>query len=61
MDTHWISESGIMDVFVLMGPKPADVLTQYATLTGTATMPPVNYDFFFLFLPFWIYSSLFEE
>ena len=43
VDTHWISESGIMDVFVLMGPKPKDVLTQYATLTGTATMPPVSY------------------
>jgi len=41
VDTHWMSESGIMDVFVLMGPKPSDVLTQYATLTGTATMPPV--------------------
>lgn len=41
MDTHWISESGIMDIFIMLGPKPYDVSRQYATITGTATMPPV--------------------
>lgn len=41
MDTHWISESGIMDMFIMLGPKPYDVSTQYSTLTGTATLPPM--------------------
>ncbi|XP_065068452.1 neutral alpha-glucosidase AB-like isoform X2 [Rhopilema esculentum] len=41
MDTHWISESGIIDVFVLLGPKPHDVFKQYATLTGTTPIPPL--------------------
>ena len=40
-DTHWISESGIMDFFVFLGPKPHDVSHQYATITGTMTLPPV--------------------
>ena len=42
MDTHWMSESGIIDLFILLGPKPYDVSKQYATLTGTATLPPVS-------------------
>ncbi|KAF8320449.1 alpha-glucosidase [Clavulina sp. PMI_390] len=37
--THWISESGILDVFLIPGPTPADVIKQYARLTGTAAMP----------------------
>lgn len=37
--THWISESGILDVFLLPGPTPADVFAQYARLTGTAPLP----------------------
>ena len=41
IDTHWMSESGIIDVFVMLGPKPHDVFQQYAALTGTATLPPV--------------------
>lgn len=36
-DVRWISESGIIDVFIMLGPKPADVFTQYASLTGTQT------------------------
>jgi alpha 1,3-glucosidase len=39
-ETHWISESGILDVFLLPGPTPADVFSQYAKLTGTPSMPP---------------------
>eukprot|EP00794_Sanderia_malayensis_P020167 gene20167-22142_t len=39
--THWISESGIIDVFVLLGPRPHDVFQQYATLTGTTELPPL--------------------
>lgn len=33
-DVHWISESGVIDCFVLLGPTPSQVLTQYAQLTG---------------------------
>ncbi len=32
--THWFSESGIIDVFFLMGPTPTDLFKQYAILTG---------------------------
>ncbi|KAF8904918.1 alpha-glucosidase [Mucidula mucida] len=37
--THWISESGIIDIFLLPGPTPADVFAQYTRLTGTAALP----------------------
>ena len=37
--THWISESGKMDFFVLIGPSPKDVMRQYATLTGSQNLP----------------------
>lgn len=43
MNTHWISESGIIDVFFLMGPKPYDIFSQYASLTGLPYMPPVSH------------------
>lgn len=33
-DVRWISESGIIDAFILLGPKPQDVFAQYAALTG---------------------------
>ena len=42
IDTHWMSESGIIDVFILLGPSPADVFRQYARLTGTTPLPPVG-------------------
>ncbi|RKP36332.1 glycosyl hydrolases family 31-domain-containing protein [Dimargaris cristalligena] len=39
--THWMSESGHLDIFVLPGGgHPADVLTQYGGLTGTTALPP---------------------
>lgn len=38
-ETHWVSESGIMDVFILPGPTPADVFKQYSRLTGSPVMP----------------------
>ncbi|XP_040826041.1 neutral alpha-glucosidase C [Ochotona curzoniae] len=38
---HWMSESGIIDVFLLMGPTPSDVFKQYSQLTGTQAMPPL--------------------
>lgn len=49
IDTHWFSESGIIDIFVMLGPKPQDVFSQYATLTGTTPLPPVCELFLFFF------------
>ncbi|XP_071162739.1 neutral alpha-glucosidase AB-like isoform X2 [Mytilus edulis] len=40
-DTHWFSESGVIDLFVMLGPKPKDVFKQYAVLTGTTPVPPL--------------------
>ncbi|KAK7471500.1 hypothetical protein BaRGS_00035839 [Batillaria attramentaria] len=40
-DTHWFSESGVIDVFLMLGPAPNDVSRQYAALTGTTPIPPL--------------------
>lgn len=40
VSAHWISESGIIDVFLLPGPTPKDVMQQYAQLTGPTALPP---------------------
>ncbi|XP_069861985.1 neutral alpha-glucosidase C isoform X3 [Dipodomys merriami] len=40
-DVRWMSESGIIDVFLLTGPTPFDVFKQYSYLTGTQAMPPL--------------------
>ena len=37
--THWISESGLLDVFVFLGPKPDDVTKNYGALTGYSQLP----------------------
>ncbi len=37
--THWISESGLLDVFVFLGPKPTDVSKAYGELTGYTQLP----------------------
>jgi len=37
--THWFSESGLLDVFVFMGPTPKDVIRDYSALTGYTTLP----------------------
>ncbi|KAI1818178.1 glycoside hydrolase family 31 protein [Poronia punctata] len=37
--THWISESGLMDLFVFLGPTPRDISKAYGELTGTTAMP----------------------
>lgn len=42
VDAHFMSESGVIDVFFMLGPKPLDVLKQYTILTGTAPLPQVN-------------------
>jgi len=38
---YWMSESGVVDVMMLPGPKPADVFAQYAKLTGVTPLPPL--------------------
>ena len=40
--TRWIAESGALDLFLLLGPKPADVMAQYAQISGTTAMPQVR-------------------
>ena len=37
--TQWVAESGVLDLFLLLGPTPAEVSRQYARLTGTTAMP----------------------
>lgn len=36
---HWISESGIIDVFMMTATRPADISFAYASLTGFAALP----------------------
>ena len=40
VDTHWYSETGILDVFFLLGPSPAEVMGQIVDVTGRIDMPP---------------------
>ena len=40
--THWISESGIMDMFIFLGPSPYDVFAQYSAITGVTPLPPLS-------------------
>jgi len=41
IDTHWISESGVIDVYVFLGPTPKQLFKQYSGLTGTTELPPL--------------------
>lgn len=34
MDTYWFSESGVIDIFVMLGFRFKDVFKQYAVLIG---------------------------
>lgn len=34
IDVSWVSESGQIDCFILLGPSPTQVFSQYAQLTG---------------------------
>eukprot|EP00898_Chlorokybus_atmophyticus_P004984 jgi/Chlat1/5487/Chrsp36S05435 len=38
-DTLWIAESGVLDLFFMLGPTPSEVFAQYGRLTGTTSMP----------------------
>jgi alpha 1,3-glucosidase len=37
--THWFSESGLIDLFVFLGPTPKDVTKAYGELTGYSQLP----------------------
>lgn len=37
--TRWMSESGIIDVFVFLGPTPTDVFRQFGNVVGTTPLP----------------------
>lgn len=39
--SHWLSESGEIDFFLLPGPSPAAVYAQYTRLTGRQQLPPL--------------------
>ncbi|KAF3912800.1 Alpha-glucosidase [Arthrobotrys entomopaga] len=38
--THWVSESGLLDVWVFLGPDPQSLYAAYGALTGFTKMPP---------------------
>ncbi|KNC82875.1 hypothetical protein SARC_04854 [Sphaeroforma arctica JP610] len=38
--TRWVSESGIIELYVMMGASPAEVSKKYISLTGPTAMPP---------------------
>lgn len=38
--THWFSETGLIDVWIMLGPSPLDVIRQNAKITGTLELPP---------------------
>jgi alpha 1,3-glucosidase len=40
-ESHWMAESGSLDFFILIGPKPKDISHQLATLFGTQQLPPL--------------------
>ncbi|KAJ5795229.1 hypothetical protein N7457_001828 [Penicillium paradoxum] len=37
--THWISESGQIDLFIFLGPSPHDISKTYGELTGYTQLP----------------------
>lgn len=37
--THWMAESGILDLFVFLGPTSQDIFQQYTDLTGKSPLP----------------------
>lgn len=37
--THWMAESGILDLFVFLGPTSESVFDQYTSLTGKIPLP----------------------
>lgn len=41
VDTRWMSEGGVIDVFLLMADSPAEAFSYYGQLTGTTPLPPM--------------------
>jgi len=39
--TSWFAESGLLDVFLMPGPSPANVVQQYSALAGNTYLPPL--------------------
>jgi mannosyl-oligosaccharide alpha-1,3-glucosidase len=39
VQSQWLAESGSFDLFLLLGPTPADLAKQFASLTGKSAMP----------------------
>ncbi|KAJ3031929.1 UNVERIFIED_CONTAM: hypothetical protein HDU68_010009 [Siphonaria sp. JEL0065] len=39
LSTHWMAESGILDLLLFFGPTPADVANQMTSFTGRSAMP----------------------
>jgi alpha 1,3-glucosidase len=39
--THWISESGMLDLLVFLGPDSKSIFKQYGELTGYTPLPPL--------------------
>ena len=37
--THWVSESGVLDLFVFLGPTPDSLFQQFSSLVGTTALP----------------------
>jgi len=42
LEARFVSESGIIDAFLFLGPSPQDVSKSYADLTGVTPLPPVR-------------------
>uniref|UniRef100_A0A3Q1EHJ7 Glucosidase, alpha; neutral C n=1 Tax=Acanthochromis polyacanthus TaxID=80966 RepID=A0A3Q1EHJ7_9TELE len=40
-DVRWMSESGVIDCTVLLGPNPQQLFRQFAQLTGFQALPPL--------------------
>ncbi|KAJ1352135.1 hypothetical protein KIN20_008335 [Parelaphostrongylus tenuis] len=41
INTHFMSETGVIDLFVTLGPQPHDSVRQLAALTGFHPLPPI--------------------
>lgn len=40
-ESHWISESGEIDFFLISGPSPSSVYKKFTGLVGTQSLPPM--------------------
>lgn len=38
--SYWVSESGVLEFFILLGKTPKEVLHKLADITGHAPIPP---------------------